>query len=103
MRDTKFGRMESHELGYQLAGRFEVMHFVAKGRAHTHDVVEVAVCISGTGEVICQLIDADGWVESEQRTKVDPGQVVTIRAGCPHWMEPAPGETLAMWIGYATA
>ncbi len=59
MRSTSFGSMRKIHLPGPLDGTVEVMQFERKGRSHVHaDRTEVAVCVSGHGEVVV----GDEWV-----------------------------------------
>ncbi len=91
MRKTSFGRMARIGMPCRLAPVCEVMHFDGPGKAHTHDVDEIAIAVAGSGVVV---------VEGRGRLAVDAGEFIRIPAGAAHWMEPDEGVTLSMLIGY---
>lgn len=96
MRETSFGYMHTEDIGGLLQGKFEVMQFYRKGKPHTHDVVEVAICVRGSGHV---MIGEGGNPSLSTGHSVRPGDYILIPAGLPHWMEPN-REGLAMLIAY---
>ncbi len=93
MRATRFGRMQAFKFPFGLTGGCEVMQFDAQGKAHTHNLDEVAICCWGSGRVIVE--GPDGAIHD-----VAFGDEVIIPAGAPHYMVPTEGETMAMFIGY---
>ncbi len=93
MRETKFGEMGSLTLPSQLSNECEIMHFHKIGTPHTHpDVAEIAIMISGYGRVIT---DEDTYT-------LHTGEYLRIPAGIAHYMEPAKGTVMHMFIGYET-
>lgn len=88
MRETSFGKMCSLDFGKLLASDCEVMHFHQHGRSHTHDRVEIAVCVVGSGAVV-----VNGTYH-----EVSDGDYVRIPAGARHHMETY--STMCMLILY---
>lgn len=96
VRETKWGRLATLDLGGLLLGQVEPIQFESNGRPHTHDQIELAICAYGTGTVVVGSPAHGG----EEHVKVAFGDWVEIPAGLPHWMEPTAGQVLAMVILY---
>lgn len=92
MRSTSFGRMKRLRMPAGLLAQAEVMQFDSSGRAHEHQVMEVAVCVSGSGAVVV----------GNECVRVEPGDDVRIPPQTRHYMIPDDGAPLCMMILYAS-
>ena len=96
MQETSFGYMKSCDLGFSLAGQFEVVAFYRKGEPHEHQVDEIAICVRGSGQVMVAHPERPALCTGHM---VKPGDCVHILANHSHWMVPNP-EGLFMFIAY---
>jgi len=75
-------------------GEVEFMRFASEGSSHKHDNQEVALLLSGSGEVV---------VGDKSVSVNKTGEQVKIPANTPHHMIPSDGSEMVMLIYYAEA
>lgn len=94
VRKTKFGAMANLNFGDAVIWpTFEVMHFDAPGRPHAHHLKEIAICVSGSG-----FVDIEGV-----QAFLEPGEMIEIPSGKKHFMVPDINHTFCLVILYKTA
>lgn len=82
----------------RLANRVEYISFEKNGNDHSHDVIEIAVCLEGSGLVVVEEINLKG--KPITKHEVVPGSMVLIPSECKHHMEPGWNSPLKMLILY---